>query len=61
MAVLHFNENANRKQAVNKKGEERYDIIYPKYKKGGYIWVLQAAYFSYRYHYGDAEERDIHE
>ena len=24
-------------------------------------WVLQAAYFSYRYHYGDAEEKDIHE
>ena len=25
------------------------------------VWVLQAAYFSYSYHYGDAEERDIHE
>ena len=36
LAVLHFNENGNRKQAVTKKGEERY-IIYPKYKKGGYI------------------------
>ena len=35
LAALHFNENANRKQAVTKKGEERYDI--PKYNKGGYI------------------------
>ena len=24
-------------------------------------WVLQAAYFTYRHHYGDAAERDIHE
>ena len=24
------------------------------------MWVLQAAYSSYRYHYGDAEE-DVHE
>ena len=37
LAALHFNENANRKQAVTKGGEERYDIIFPKYKKGGYI------------------------
>ena len=25
------------------------------------VWVLQAAYSSYRYHYGDAEETNIHE
>ena len=25
------------------------------------VWVLQTACFSYRYHYGDAKERDIHE
>ena len=25
------------------------------------VWVLQAAYFSYRYYYGDAEEKDIQE
>jgi len=37
LSALHFNENANRKQAVTKKGEERYDIVFPKYKKGGYI------------------------
>ena len=37
LAALHFNENANRKQAVTKRGEERYDVVFPKYKKGGYI------------------------
>ena len=25
------------------------------------VWVLQAAYFNYRYHYGNTEEREIHE
>ena len=24
------------------------------------VWVLQAAYSSYRYHYGDVKEKDIH-
>ena len=37
VAALHFNENANRKQAVTKKGEERYDIMFSKYEKGVYI------------------------
>ena len=37
LAALHFNENSNREQAVTKKGEERYDIVFPKYKKGGHI------------------------
>lgn len=37
MAALHFNENTNRKQAQTKGGEDRYDIIFPKYKKGGYV------------------------
>ena len=36
LAVLHFNENSNRAQATTKQGEGRYDIIFPKYKKGGY-------------------------
>ena len=37
-AAFHFNENANRPQAVvTKEGDECYDIVYPKYKKGGYI------------------------
>ena len=25
------------------------------------VWVLQAAYNSYRYHYGDSDEKDVHE
>lgn len=37
LAALHFNENASRKQAVNAKGQEHYDILYPNYKKGGHI------------------------
>ena len=37
LAALHFNENANRKPAVTKMGEEMYDIIFPKYKKGSYV------------------------
>ena len=37
LAALHFNENSNRKQALTKEGEEQYDIVFPKYKKGGYI------------------------
>ncbi|XP_065885779.1 uncharacterized protein [Dysidea avara] len=37
LAALHFNENANRPQAVTKEGDECYDIVFPKYKKGGYI------------------------
>ena len=34
---MHFKENPNRKQAVTKEGDEQYDIVFPKYKKGGYI------------------------
>ena len=37
LAALHFNENAHRDQAVTKAGELRYGIVFPKYKKGGYI------------------------
>ena len=37
LAILHFNENTNRKQAVTKHGDQRYDIVFPKYKKGGYV------------------------
>ena len=25
------------------------------------VWVLQTAYYSYRYHYGHLEEKDVHE
>ena len=34
--MLHFNENSNGAQATTKQGEGRYDIIFLKYKKGGY-------------------------
>ena len=37
LAALHFNENSSRDQAVTHDGKERYDINFPKYKKGGYI------------------------
>ena len=37
LAALHFNENASREQAVTSQGEERYDILFPKYKRGGHI------------------------
>ena len=36
LAALHFNENSSRDQAVTKEGKERY-ILFPKFKKGGYI------------------------
>ena len=34
---IHYNENGGRKQAETKKGEKRYAILYPKFKKGGHI------------------------
>ena len=37
LAALHFNENTNRVQAVTKQGTRRYDVVFPKYKKGGYV------------------------
>ena len=37
LAALHFNENTKRSQAVTKQGTRRYDVVYPKYKKGGYV------------------------
>ena len=37
LAALHFNENTNRNQAATKQGTKRYDVVFPKYKKGGYV------------------------
>jgi solute carrier family 8 (sodium/calcium exchanger) len=37
LAALHYNENAGRKQAVNRDGKLEYQILYPKYKKGDHI------------------------
>ena len=36
-AALHFNENASREQARNREGSLEYKIVFPKYKKGGFI------------------------
>ena len=37
LAALHFNENSCRDHALTADGQERYDINFPKFKKGGYI------------------------
>ena len=37
LAALHFNENSSRDQAQTKAGERRFDLVFPKYKKGGHI------------------------
>lgn len=34
---FHYNENSDRELATNKKGEKRYDIRFPKYRKGEYV------------------------
>ena len=37
LAALHFNENSGRGQALTKQGSKRFDVVFPKYKKGGYV------------------------
>ena len=37
LAAIHFNENSCRDHAVTAEGRQRYDINFPKFKKGGYI------------------------
>ena len=34
VSAMHFNENSDRKQKINKKGEECYAIVYKKANKG---------------------------
>ncbi|XP_064631010.1 uncharacterized protein LOC135489542 [Lineus longissimus] len=36
IAALHYNENGKKEQAVNKDGKERWDVFFPKVKKGGH-------------------------
>ena len=36
MAALHYNENADRKQATSSDGRLQHSIRFPKYKKGGF-------------------------
>lgn len=45
---MHYNENSARVQAEMKDGTERYDVRYPKFKKGGFVVrkVLQDATYS---------------
>ena len=37
LAALHYNFNNQKAQAVTKKGEKRFSILVPKYKKGKHI------------------------
>ncbi len=37
LAALHYNENSDRLQAVDQDGRPRYDLRFPKYKKGGQV------------------------
>ena len=37
LAGLHFNENASCEHATTSDGEARYEVIFPKYKKGDYV------------------------
>ena len=34
LAIIHYNCNADRPQAVNKDQEKCYKVVYPKYRKG---------------------------
>lgn len=36
LAALNFNENGMREQATTKEGIKRYDVVFPKFKNGGY-------------------------
>ena len=37
IAILYFNENANRVQATTLGGEARFNMSFPKYKGSGYV------------------------
>lgn len=36
LAALHYNENGMGDQAVSKGGHSQYNIVHPKFKKGGF-------------------------
>lgn len=42
LAAVHYNENGMRDQAVNKDGQPQYNIVYPEFKKGGYIYSARS-------------------
>lgn len=37
IAGMHYNENSDREQATDKEGKLRFDVLFPKYKKGQHI------------------------
>ena len=47
---MHYNENARRKQAVTKRGEKQYSVLFPKYKKGGHTVRKVLEDCSYNHH-----------
>ena len=48
LAALHYNENCKREHAKTMDGVPKYDITFPKYKKGGHVIkkVLEEQTFS---------------
>jgi hypothetical protein len=63
LAALNYNFNNERKQATTQDGKGRFNIQYPKYKKGGYIvrpiktksthGVFICMYYYYYHYYAD--------
>ncbi|CAL9703822.1 unnamed protein product [Knipowitschia caucasica] len=49
LAILHHNENANRSQAKTKDGQDRYNLVYPKFKKGSHTLckIFEGATYNY--------------
>lgn len=39
---MHYNENGMRDQAVNNDRQPQYNIVYPEFKKGGYIYSARS-------------------
>ena len=48
IAILRRNENVGRVQAKTREGEDRYNVVYPKFKKGSHTLckVFEQATFS---------------
>ncbi len=37
LSALHFNENCDRQQAVDENGDLKYQVRYPRHKKGHHV------------------------
>lgn len=59
LAALHFNENSSRDQAVTKGGDRRFDIVFPKYKKGGHVVKKVTKDPTYSKSNGDTKTSDV--